>query len=226
MYTEGVADVDPYKLSLALAQACENRGVLIKHGEVIGIKTLGAKLEGVNTNSGTIDCNQAIFAAGPWIGLFSDWMNINIPIVPLKGQILRLNSPSTPINCSVGWKGNYACTKLDGLIWAGTTEEKVGFDDNVTNQARDQIIDNLLTMLPDLREAQIVQQTACLRPVSTDKKIILGNIPNLSGGYIATGTGRKGILLGPAMGKLTSDLINGGKLPIDIKEFSLGRFAR
>ena len=226
VYTEGVADVDPYKLSLALAQACENLGVLIKHGEVIGIKTSGAKLKGINTNSGTIDCNQAIFAAGPWIGLFSDWMNINIPIIPLKGQILRLNSPSTPINCSVGWKGNYACTKLDGLIWAGTTEEKVGFDDNATNQARDQIIDNLLTMLPNLCEAQIVQQTACLRPVSTDKKIILGHIPNLSGAYIATGTGRKGILLGPAMGKLTSDLINGEKLPIDIKEFSLGRFAR
>lgn len=226
VYTEGVADVDPYKLSLALAQACENRGVLIKHGEVIGIKTLGTKLEGVNTNSGTIACNQAIFAAGPWIGLFSDGMNTNIPITPLKGQILRLHSPSTPINCSVGWKGNYACTKLDGLIWAGTTEEKVGFDDNVTNQARDQIIDSLLTMLPDLCEAQIVQQTACLRPISTDKKVILGNIPNLSGAYIATGTGRKGILLGPAMGKLTSDLINGKNLPIDIQEFSLERFAR
>ena len=85
---------------------------------------------------------------------------------------------------------------------------------------------NLLKMLPDSREAQIVQQTACLRPVSTDKKIILGNIPNLSGAYIASGTGRNGILLGPAMGKLTSDLINGEKLPIDIKEFSLGRFSR
>jgi len=224
VYTEGVADVDPYRLTLALAQACEHLGVLIRHGEVIGLKTSGTVLEGVRTTSGIINCKQVVLAAGPWIGLCSEWLGIKIPISPLKGQILRLDSPDTPINCSVGWRGNYACTKLDGLIWAGTTEESVGFDDTVTNSGRDQIIGNILEMLPELDKARVVQQTACLRPVSADNKIILGDIPNVTGAYIATGTGRKGILLGPAMGKLISTLVIDKKCPIDIKDFSLRRF--
>ena len=226
VYTEGVADVEPYRLILALTQACENLGVSIKHGEVTGLRTSKTTLQGVNTTGGIIDCGKVLLATGPWMGLCSVWLGIQIPISPLKGQILRLDSPHTPINCSVGWKGNYACTKPDGLIWAGTTEEYTGFDVSVTNSARDQIIGNLLHMLPALDKARVVQQTACLRPVSSDNKIILGDVSNVTGVYIATGTGRKGILLGPAMGKLISDLMIDKKCPIDLAEFSLSRFTR
>jgi len=39
-------------------------------------------------------------------------------------------------------------------------------------------------------------------------------------------TGRKGILLGPAMGRLTAELITQGKAPLSIAAFHPGRFAK
>ena len=85
---------------------------------------------------------------------------------------------------------------------------------------------SLLKMIPSLEDAQLVQQTACLRPLADDGQIVLGGVHDWNGVYIATGTGRKGILLGPAMGLITSDLITKGATDIPIEQFSPSRFAR
>ena len=75
-----------------------------------------------------------------------------------------------------------------------------------------------------LEEATLVQHTACLRPLPIDGKIILGPIANDENIFLATGTGRKGILLGPAMGTIISQLITGQNPKIDITSFSPSRF--
>ena len=167
-----------------------------------------------------------MLAAGPWSGAVSDWIGSPIDILPLKGQILRLRAPGRPFECSLGWEGHYATTKPDGLLWTGTTEEEVGFDENPTPEARDAIMSTLLKMAPSLTEARLVQQTACLRPVASDGELIMGQAPGLRGAYLATGTGRKGILLSPAVGRITADLITTGDAGMDIDAFSPARFAR
>ena len=223
-YTEGVADVDPYRLVLALTQACEAMGVIIRHGNVIGLNEADGQITGVKTTRGELSCNTVVIALGPWTGGVSRWLGLPIPIRPLKGQIVRLNSPLTPVNCSVGWEGNYACTKPDGLLWAGTTEEDAGFDESPTSIGRDEILVSLQKMIPALDEAELVHQTACLRPLSQDGRIILGRIPQRENVLIATGMGRKGILLGPAMGRLVSELITADHTEIDVEPFRVNRF--
>ena len=140
VYTEGVADVEPYKLLLALTQACELLGVDIVHGDVSGVIRKGTTIT-ITTQSGLRTCDNLVLAMGPWMGKTAEWLGIEVPITPLKGQIVRLNAPNVTVNCSVGWQGNYACTKPDGLLWAGTTEENVGFNDIPTINGRDQIKD-------------------------------------------------------------------------------------
>jgi len=224
VYTEGVADVEPYKLLLGLTQACEDMNVTIKHGCVTDVDTNPSGVSKISTLTEDIFCKYIILAMGPWTTKSSSWLGMNVPIRPLKGQILRLKSGLDPINCSIGWNGNYACNKPDGLIWAGTTEEEDGFDENPTQTGRDTILKSLIKMLPSLDEARLVQQTACLRPISQDGRIILGEVPSNKGVLIGTGTGRKGILLGPAMGYILSSLIRTGTPPIDIEDFSIERF--
>ena len=223
-YTEGVADLDPYRLSLALAQACESMGASIRHGEVIGMDQPNGKVLTILTANDRIQCDSLVLAMGPWSGIISKWIDAKVPIKPLKGQILRLDAGDLEINCSVGWRGNYACTKPDGLLWTGTTEEDVGFNETPTPSGRDSVIESLTKMIPNLEEARIVEHTACLRPLSADGKVIVGPVQNKTNVFIASGTGRKGILLGPALGKIICDLITLGQSHLDIEPFRLSRF--
>ena len=223
-YTEGVADVDPYRLVLALVQACEKMGVEIQHGEFTGINVTSKTITSINTKTKTIPCSSLVLAMGPWMKNVSDWIGISVPIRPLKGQIIKLNVPDVSIGYSVGWQGNYACTKLDDLLWVGTTEEDVGFENTPTNDARDWIISILLKMFPNLDNAELVQHTACLRPLAKDGMVILGPVEGYRNLILATGAGRKGILLGPAMGKIVSELLTNQETSIDISQFNIQRF--
>jgi glycine oxidase len=226
MHTEGTADLEPYRFVLALAQAAEKLGATIRHGRVTGLKRAGRKVTGVALESGEMPCDRVVIAMGPWSSEASSWLGIPVKVRPLKGQILRLRAPGPPIRCSVAWGGDYAATKPDGLVWAGTTEEEVGFDATPTIEARNAIMASLLKMMPSLADAALVRQTACLRPLSEDRLPILGAAPGWEGVYLATGAGRQGILLGPAMGRITADLVTTGASKIPIDALSVGRFAK
>lgn len=222
---EGNADVEPYRLMLALTRAAERLGATLRHGRVTGLARQGARVTGVVLERETLACDAVVLALGPWSGEAAAWLGVPVPVRPLKGQILRLEAPGPPVACSVGWGPHYATTKPDGLLWAGTTEEDAGFDEEATAAAREEIGAALLTMLPGMAEARVAQQTACLRPLSADGLPLLGPVPGWEGVYLATGGGRKGVLLGPAMGRVVADLVLTGRAPIAIEAFAPGRFA-
>ena len=79
--------------------------------------------------------------------------------------------------------------------------------------------------VPSLSEGEVVMHTACVRPLSADRKLVLGEVPGLDGAYVATGGGRLGLMLGPAMARLTADLIAKGATRVPLDEFDPGRFA-
>ena len=226
LYVQGTADLEPYRLILAMTQAAESLGATVRHGAVTGLKRSGERVTAVVLDSGEISCDSVVLAMGPWSADASDWLGIPIDVRPLKGQILRLRAPGAPYRCSINWHGSYATTKPDGLVWAGTTEEEAGFDETPTTDARDRIMTDLLKMVPALADAQLVHQTACLRPLSSDRLLVLGKAPGWEGVYLATGAGRSGIILGPAMGRITADLVTTGATDIPIEAFDPGRFGR
>ena len=226
VHVEGTADVDPYRLVLALAQGAEKWGATIRHGSVTGLRRKGERVTGVLLEHEEIACDRVVLAMGPWSGETSSWLGVSIDVRPLKGQILRLRAPGAPFSYSVGWAGNYATSKPDGLLWTGTTEENAEFDESATVDARDRIMASLLKMIPSMMEAQLVLQTACLRPLASDGLLVMGEVPGWQGVYMATGAGRKGILLGPAMGRVVADLILKGATEIPIDAFDPGRFSR
>jgi glycine/D-amino acid oxidase-like deaminating enzyme len=115
-----------------------------------------------------------------------------------------------PMRISLNYQGSYAASKPDGLIWAGTNKEQAGFDETITSAARDKIMGDLLKMAPSLSEAELVQHTACLRPLSGDGLPIVGKAPGWQNLYLGTGGGRKGILWSAGMCYGLADLIQKG----------------
>jgi glycine oxidase len=225
LYNPNGADLEPYRLMVGLTQAAEKLGATIRHGQVIGLKGNHGVIESVILENEELVTERVVLAMGPWSSSSSDWLGVNLAVSPLKGQILRLEAPGAPIKISVGWAGNYAITKPDGLLWTGTTEEHAEFDEGITLEARDQITKSLIKMLPSMVDARLAQQTACLRPLSADGLLILGMVPEWDGVYIATGAGRQGIALGPGMASIVADLIDIGSTNIPITAFNPLRFS-
>ena len=226
MCMEGLGRVESDRYTLGLARAAENHGATIRQGAVHGLKGFNGRVTGVLLAGEEVACEKVVLAMGPWTGQMEDCLGIPVPVEPVKGQILRLESEEPPL-AHVLYRagGGYISSKPDGLIWAGTTEERVGFDDRPTPEARESIMKRAVEIVPDLAEAGLVLQTACLRPASQDGLPILGEVPGWEGVYLATGAGRKGILLAPAMAQAIADLVTTGHTDLPLAPFSPGRFA-
>ncbi len=202
--------LEPYRFVLAAIRAAERNGAKIVQRRATGLLTEGARCTGVKLENGRIDAGVVVLAMGPWTQQASEWCGVDIPVRPLKGQILRLRSRERPLVLAVNYKGSYVATKPDGIIWAGTTEEDAGFNEGITSAARDSIMEDFLKMIPGMREAELVQQTACLRPLSADGMPIVDKVTGWDNLYVATGAGRKGILWSTGMAHVLLDLIDDG----------------
>ena len=223
--TEGNTNLHPQRLTLALSRVAERQGMTIRTGTVTGLRREHGRVTAVTLADGEIATNRVVLATGPWIGRMSEWLGVQIPVEPLKGQILRLWAPGPPVPGSISWSSQYATSKPDGLLWTGTTEEEVGFDETTTEEARSVIMDSVTHMLPYTAGARVVMQTACLRPVTPDKALLLGPVPGWEGVCLATGGGRQGIFLGAGIGRVTADLVLEKPLSAPIDGLTLDRFA-
>ena len=219
---QNVATVDPYKTTLAFLMGAEKLGSQIKYTEVISVNLEKEGHYRIKTKSDNFIAQKVIFAMGPWTQFSKEWIGLDIPVEPLRGQILKMNIEGPPLTY-VSWGSNYIVTKSDDLIWLGTTEERVGFDEKTTNEARKTMLDSVLSVFPYLLDAQIVGHTACLRPLSLDGLPNLGATDQSENLIISTGVGRKCILYGPLKAKLTSALITGSDIDIDISMLSPNR---
>ena len=218
-------DLEPHRLVTALAQAAENLGSTVRYGEAFGLETDGDRATGVRLGDGIISCGSVVVATGPWMGPDSSWLGVNMPVRPLKGQILRLRVSGPPVRASIGWDKEYAVTKQDGLVWTGSTEEDTGMDEQPTEAARDHILASLRKMMPGLGTVRLVRQTACMRPMTPDKLLVLGESSARRGVFVAGGGGRQGIMLGPGLGRITADLIATGKTDVPIGPLHVDRFS-
>ena len=227
---EDVILLDSYNLTLATAQAAEARGVDFVLAEATGIVYEKDKAVGVAVGSDTIACDAVVLALGPWSGTASLWLDIDIPIVPQKGEIVRVEGFEKPLRIHLhGMAFGDSCSvveKADGAIWlAATVENGAGFNVTPSGKALESLSQRGMRMIPELESHQLVLQTACVRPVSSDGDPILGKVPGKEGMFIATGTGGKGILLAPVIGQALADLITTGETDYEISEFGLDRFS-
>ena len=210
---------------LAALRAGERYKVEMAQRRAIGLITEGDRCTGVQLENGTIDAGTVVLAMGPWAGKASEWCGVDIPVTPLKGQILRLRTSHDPLKLGVNYAHSYVATKPDGLIWAGTTEEKSGFDDSTNSEARNSIMEDFFKMVPGIQDAELLQQTACLRPMSADGMPIVDRVGNWENLYVATGGGRKGILWSTGMAHTVLDLIADGKSDVaGAEHLKLDRF--
>ena len=238
VYEDESAQLDSYRLNLALGRGAELKGAKILYREVTGHVSSGPAISGVKTASGDIHCGSVVVAAGTWSRAFSPWLDFPVPVKPMKGERLLLDYPGEPLPVLISSpKRGHMISRTDGLTSVGSTggrdyDQKElfwgeEFDRQPTETARLELLRRAIDVLPDLERAKLVQQLAGSRPLSPDSKPIIGPVPGREGVLLATGHTTKGIHLGPITGRIITDYICRGSTLVvsDMGEFLPDRFA-
>ena len=217
--------LDSQAFTRALYSAAERVGARLCHDTVRGLGVVGDGVSNILLDNGEVECGQVVLAMGPWSRQAERWLNAYIPVDPLKGEILRMELPGAPLEYDISGDGASIHAKYDGLAWCGTTEDWRGFDLSPLSETRERILAGVKRILPAITEARLEKHTACLRPVTPDWLPILGRVPGYRNAWLATGAGKKGILLAPGIGKSVADLVSRNETSLPIGNFSPERFS-
>ncbi len=221
----GILAVDPYQHTLSVFMAAESMGATLRQARAVGVRQDGGRVTAVVLESGEISCETLVVAAGPWSGEAGGWLGIDVPVVPLRGELLHVDLPGPPIEVDLGGGGATFFPRSDGLVRVGSTMEHRGFDRTPDPAVASRLLEGAVRLMPCMEDAQLIRQTVCLRPLTPDHAPIIGRDPGWDNVFLNTGAGSKGILLGLAMGKATADLIMAGETDVPIEASSPDRFA-
>jgi glycine oxidase len=225
IYLYGNGVVDSHLYTVLLAEAARHYGVTVRAGNVRGLQQAHGRVTGVELEDGVMPCGQVVLAMGPWAREAESWLGISIPVEPLKGEILRMQLPGPVLSHDFLSTDAELFSRSDGQVWVGGTLEWCGFDREPGAAARHTMLRRAVRLMPAMADATLVQQTACLRPVTPDWLPIVGQAPGWENVYLATGGEKKGILLSPALGKAIADLITTGRTALSITPCAPQRFA-
>jgi len=222
-YISGTVCIDSRKFTYALFKAAEKQGVKSIKASVTKMIMDDNRILGIEMNNQTLFADIIVVAVGPWMSQYP-FDIFSIPISPLKGEILIGRNKGKQLNYHV-YSDYSIIQKTDGFVWVGGTLEENGFDRTLTKKAKMILSESALKLVNFDNSLNYIGQTVCLRPVSIDQKIITGPHPIFNNVYIANGGGKKGILLGPLMGKIIADFIANYEQPSYVELLGPDRFS-
>lgn len=216
--------VDPRALTAAALAAAKRRGVDFSSGdEVTAVNQSDGRVSGVVTKKTSFLSAKVINCAGAWSGQIAP---LAFPIRPVKGQMLCLVAPRRALLKHVIRSPEmYLIPRSDGRIIVGTTVEEAGFDKRTDVNTIQHLHRAAIAMVPELRNAKILEDWAGLRPGTPDSLPILG-ATRTPGYYLATGHFRDGILLAPITAQVMAQVIAGTACDYDLTLFSAERFLK
>ncbi|MEN8243412.1 MAG: FAD-dependent oxidoreductase [Thermodesulfobacteriota bacterium] len=242
-------EVNPIKLTLALAAGAERNGAKIfTHTQIKDIGLTRNRVSAIITDRGKINTGIVINAGGIWAPQIGNMVGLKIPIIPRRGilivsepmaplvnghiiaarsSVAKLSSPSghTTERATPSFGGGISIAQHEnGNIVCGTTREFVGYDKSTTFRGISFIVGELLRIFPSLENMRIIRTFAGLRPYTPDGLPIVGNISGIDGFIVAAGHEGDGIALAPITGKLVAALISGDEIPEMLAPLNLTRF--
>lgn len=210
-------------LMRALEAACLRRGVVLEEGsdveELILSSTAGRTLAGVRVRGAdgavrTQACRRAVLACGAWTAQLLP----ELPVFPVKGQMLSLRGPRGAFGRVLFGPGTYLVPREDGLVVVGATSEpEAGFAGGLTPAGQHQLERGVASLLPQASDWPAMERWWGFRPCSADGAPLLGEGP-IKGLWLATGHHRNGVLLAAitahslatALGPIRPDTADGG----------------
>ena len=214
--------VDPRALTAGAVKAAKHHGIDFSSGDpVISVDHADGCVVGVTTTKTSFHAPKVVNCAGAWSGQIAPY---TFPTRPVKGQMLSLVARSrTLLKHVIRSSEVYLIPRSDGRIIVGTTVEEAGFNKRTDVAAIQHLHRAAVALVPELRNAKLLEDWAGLRPGTPDALPILGATAT-PGYYVATGHFRDGILLAPITARVMAQVIEGQNPDHDLSAFSPARF--
>lgn len=203
-----VAQIRNPRLAQALRSSIENLGVtLFEHSPVKGLGLCEGSVHGVLTEQGALHANHVVIAGGAWSALLLESIGMNLPVRPVRGQMILYRAEPGVVQRIVLSRDRYVVPRRDGRVLVGSTLEDVGFEKATTRAAMHELEREARRLIPALADYPIEHHWAGLRPGSPQGIPYIMQHPRISGLFINTGHFRNGVVLGPASARLLADLL-------------------
>ena len=209
----------------ALKQACIRLGVQIAEetGEVT-FKELRSDGVLLHTEKGIYSADQCLICSGAWTSLFSERVQVRLPIFPIRGQICAYKQEGKHIRHIIFSSQGYVLEKANGSIVCGASEDIAGYDSSVTEKGIGRLVKWSERLFPFLKGKEPFHRWAGLRPATQDGYPLIGRLPHIPSVIISSGHYRNGILLSPVNAGIVADLVENNQPEISLALFDPVRF--
>jgi glycine/D-amino acid oxidase-like deaminating enzyme len=243
MYSPLRAQADPVKATRAFATLAARRGArILTARDVTALAPRPAGGWVARAGDAEIVAGVLVLAAGAWCGALGALLDLDIPIVPVRGQMWataalgpRVFHTISSAESALAWHRDpggappnltirdgrrvtrhlYGRQRRNGEIVFGGDRELV--DENTTPDPAGITAnrEHAAGVLPFLRDLPAARTWAGLMPFPLDGRPLIGRIPGREHLWIVSGLASSGFGRGPMAGKLLADSVHGGEpLPI------------
>ncbi|HLL75867.1 MAG TPA: FAD-binding oxidoreductase [Pyrinomonadaceae bacterium] len=233
--------VAPLELMRGFTERALARGArLLTDAEVTGIDVEGGRVCGVRTSRGRVATRAVVNAAGAWAARVARLAGVEIPVVPLRRQIVcvRPREPlaeGSPMVIDLSDGFHFRAVVRDRtwqpevlLAWPGPPEPP-GFNTELDPAFVTKILTRAEASVPSFAGAGVVPELsrAGLYEMTPDHHPIVCESERARGLFLACGFSGHGVMHSPAAGRAVADLILDGRTEaFDISPLDAGRFAR
>lgn len=220
LYLPEEGQVNPGRLVRALALAASRRGAeLREETRVTSLRVERDRVTGVETARGVVPACSVVLAGGSESAGLLSGVGLELPVRPVKGEILTIHAAPPPVSSNVWDQGCYLVPKRDGRVVIGATERPGEWDRRPTLSGVADLSEAARGLLPALSAAPVADLWGGLRPSTPSGQPVLGTIEAFEGMLLATGHHRNGILLSAVTGDAISAMALGEDPPLDLTPF-------
>jgi len=221
----GEHQVNPMLTAEAFKRAAIRHGARFRHDErVTGLRRQGDRIVGVEIGNEFVPAGTVINAAGAWTGELAATAHMDVPVFPVRGQIVLTQALPRALNACLSTSGCYLAQKLHGEVLIGSTTERAGFDVSVTPEGIRGLCRGAVRAVPLLGQVGIKRIWAGLRPGTSDELPILGRVEGIEGYTNASGAFRTGIVAAPMTARLVAQDLLGERCDLPMEPFLVQRF--
>lgn len=229
-YFKDDSKIQPYDFIIAIKNYLEKNGVNIYENcliEDVNISN-GKVVSIVDSSNNDYSFDQYVFTTGIYTSKIAKKFNLNLPMqggkgfsfITEKNEALDFSTPMILAEEKVAVTPYSDYVRFGGTMMLGVNDLTIN-DRRINNikKAANSYINGL-----EISESSMKDIWAGLRPCSPDGIPYIGRSDSLSNVIIATGHAMMGVSLGPATGKIVSDLINENNTDLNIQKMNLNRF--